>query len=1322
MKRAALVWLSTSALALCAALGPEPATRAAAPAPAAPQAAAQGCLRCHEGIEDMHPGAKLTCVDCHGGDENGRTKQEAHVRSLRRETPDERVPPIDEDLAWRRFRNPMDLRVAQKTCGECHEKALEHLMLSLHATTAGHLSDGYYEAGALPQKGSVYSVFPVEAPPGRAGDVSALVQVPAFREPRSPTDFGAHFGDLARKECLQCHLWSSGRAVRGRVGFDGDYRGEGCAACHVEYAVDGLSQSADKSAVRSVPGHPRFHRMTRAAPTATCTSCHYGDASIGLNYRGLAQLPPGAPGGPEIAGTTDSPLNRQFYLQDPALNPPDVHHERGMHCVDCHTVGDVMGDGKLHGRMEDAVEIGCADCHGTFTQSSTLRTARGTPLTNLRREGDKVILRGKIDGRDHEVRQLVHALDPEHKAFNPRAAEAMTPEHAGVACSTCHASWNPNFLGFHFDRNESLTQLDLLTGRRTSGRVTTQEKVFATWKSFFAGLDPRGRLMTYMTGFSSMGSVTDAKGERVLDQAMPVTAAGLSGLTMIHHEVHTTRKPARSCVECHRAPSALGLGSGNFDLARQVAYVADRRGIESVALDRSQLSRSVPLAKVVQPDIVSLALACDPLQGFGQHLYAAEASLGVHVFDVRDPTTPRRVAFFTTVDPRELRVQGDRLYVADGAGGLRIWSVADPAAPRELGRIATVEACAVTVSWPWAYVADGPGGLWVVDVRDAAQPRALATFLPAYATGDAVRSARVETLFQHSRPRTRRAKDGTETPIDERTEARHLAVLLDEKAGAVLVDVTEPTQPRQLYPDPAKVRADRAKTSGAVASNADALSWPGLVLASHVDLAQPQGGSRTVERDYAYLLSRSVGANGNVRATLTVLDVSDPVRPRRAAAVATGATAAGLTLGAFYTTPFLKPVLMLPGADGVALADLSVSTTPNSLGALSRIPAARAVAVEEFPLDRMLDEQDRPLKDVSHAGSRWLNIAEIERVLSVPRDRLRWPAFKEPAPSSAFLVAAREFERLDADRSGRLEGAEIQGSLARADADGDGRVLFAEFALRHGVSEAAPAGAPSASMSTPEPAAPAEAPDRTGLDGDLARLLDRVWPYDFDRDEDSRLDAEEMRAAWFAALDLDGDRTLSMAEMAREPGPARELRWNDAGARALFQRYDVNRDGRVQPVEHKLPPDAWLALDADGDGRVQLPVRLGSKAARSGMPAPPREWPFRQRARLAIAPLETAERLLGAFDADRDGVLTKKELQRRPELFLQLDANVDGKVTAAELQPFLDTVAGQGVEGVREGFLERWDLDGDGKVAADEIPVPSWLRGRLNLAPAGRRR
>ena len=540
-------------------------SRAEQPPPARPgpqgPAGSSGCLHCHYGIEDMHPEAELSCVDCHGGDAETTQKTRAHVQRQGSARGDERVAPLEGDLAWRRFVNPMDMRIVDRTCGTCHEQEVEFVRTSLHGTTAGHLSDGYYEMGLFKRRGSQYGVFPVSRPLREGGAVDSLIQVPAFQSRLPEDQLKSHFTDLVRKECMQCHLYSTGRAVRGRVGFDGDYRGEGCAACHVEYALDGLSESADPSVVKNEPGHPRRHAMTRTPTTDTCVSCHYGDASIGLHYRGLSQLPPGAPGGPDISGTTDAPLNRVFYLNDPAMVPPDVHHQRGMHCIDCHTVSDVMGDGELHGQMEHAVEISCEACHGDFERVATLRSDEGAPLENLRWEDEDVILTSKVTGEEYVVPQATRVTSRTHWEFNANALDAMTDVHEKLECYTCHAGWNVNFLGFHFSRNESLSQLDLISGKRTPGRVTTQEKVFATWKSFYAGLNEKGRVAPYLTGFSTMGSVWDEDGALVLDQVMPVTREGLSGMTMVHHQLHSTRPTARSCVECHRTSSTWGMGS-----------------------------------------------------------------------------------------------------------------------------------------------------------------------------------------------------------------------------------------------------------------------------------------------------------------------------------------------------------------------------------------------------------------------------------------------------------------------------------------------------------------------------------------------------------------------------------------------------------------------------------------------------------------------------------------------------------------------------------------------------------------------------------------
>ena len=1248
-------------------------------------ARAQGaCLTCHAGIEDMHPSAKLGCVDCHGGNESGTTKLEAHVAPPSTRGEDERVLPLDADLAWLRFRNPMDLRVAERTCGGCHPSAYANLRACLHGTTAGHLSDGYYEMGLFPERGSRYSVFPVDDSPLPGGEVRELTQPPSFQDRLPRDELATHYTDLARKECMQCHLWSQGRAVRGRVGFDGDYRGAGCAACHVPYALDGLSRSSDRSAVRTEPGHPLRHEMTRAPTTQTCTSCHYGDASIGLHFRGLSQLPPNAPGGPAVAGTTTAQLNRAFYLNDPAIVPPDVHHEKGMHCIDCHTLGDVMGDGRLHGAMEHAVEISCSACHGTFEEISTLRTERGTPLTHLSWDGQRVLLRSKVDGREHVVPQAVHVLDPARPEYNAEAARAMTPAHANVECYTCHAGWNANFLGFHFSRQEQLTQLDLLSGKRTPGRVTTQEKVFATWKSFYVGRNERGAFAPYLTGFSTMGSVWDAQGKLELDQVMPVTAAGLSGMTMIHHQPHATRPTARTCVECHRTSATWGMGSANFRLARQLAFVADRRGLEVVAIDRNEFAGSVALAKLVLPGVVDLAVHADPLQGHAHHVYAAEAGRGIHVVDVRKPTEPTSVAFVATVDPRGIELLGSHLYVADGIGGLRVFDVSEPAAIRQVGQMPTFEAHDVEVRWPWAYVADGPAGLCVVDVRAPIAPRFLAEVDLNAESPRPNAAIQVESLFQFSRPLAR-----GDQPASQRTPARNLCAVLDRHKGLYLVDVTEPEAPQILHPS-AETQAP-PRTEPPLPDAGPGPTYRGLALLSQVDLADPLGGERTAERDYVYYLTQR---GRERRSHVVVVDVTDPTRVarRERTRVEAGYSAEQLVVGDFYNPPTRRRIALTPGERGVYLSDLTTTREPDQIGRLPGINEARAVALEEFPLDRMIDENGRPEKDVSHAESRWLWRAEIERILGVGKDELGLG--QRPSASGGGETARLHFAEADADGSGFLEGEEYdRAGGTSADLDGDGRIALIELART-----AASRGVHEATDSADEAMSPLTAPD-----GELARLLERVDPFRHDQDDNAELSRSETERAFFETLDLDGNGKLTRDELSRYPGERREIRYGGARAAELFARVDRNRDGSVTAREFRLEDAEWKALDADADGSVRLLASRPAYPRARPFVQPGSEWPAQRQELVLLPPGVRVETLLAEFDLDGDETLDQRELKARPDLLAALDTSGDKRVQRAELTTRLTQIEQAGVHALPDDFLGRWDLDGDGKVEADEL-------------------
>ncbi len=951
--------------------------------------AEDNCVTCHFGIEEMHSWQPLTCTECHGGNGKAETKEEAHVKPSRPQPNDERVLPLDFDPAYLRFRNPTDLRVVKDTCATCHQGACQDLERSLHGTTAGHLCDGMYECGIIRERGSKFAMFPVTA---AAPDADAKAQSPAATlqrlaalptfDAKLPLDrFETHYRDLAPKNCVRCHLWAPGVAVRGRLGLDGDYRSYGCAACHVTYADDGLSKSKNPTTDKFEPGHPITHEMTLAIPTTTCVHCHYGDASVGLNFRGLAQLYPGQPAGPEVKGTTDHRLNQAFYINDRKLIPPDVHHEKGMDCVDCHTNEDVMGDGNLYGQMPQAIEIECSDCHGTIDAITNLKTSRGRRIPNLKQDGGEIVLVSKLSGATHVVKQVAHVVNPRHKDYDERAAAAMTKDHARLECYACHAGWSPNFFGFHFERQEQFTQLDLMTGERTPGRVNTQEKVFATFRGLYLGWNSEGMVAPYMVGFSSMGSASGPDGKPLLDQEMPVTAAGLSGMTLIHHQLHTTRPAARECVDCHRNPTALGLGStdNDFSLSRNFLFTGSAHGIDVFSISRKRLQDSTPVATLPLLGVRGMALECEPLQGHAVRAYASVAKQGVAVIDLANPAFPRQAALVKTDDPHGVCLAANRLYLADGAGGARIFDVTDPLHPAALSTVPSPDAREVKLAWPYLYIADHLSGLMIVDVTDAARPAVVARVDLNEQDPDPNEAHSIALWSAPSRPETARdapAETGgarppwQKAPAPRRTALRRFAAVACGTLGLTVIDVTDPKAPFAL-PSYRRLMQEgrRLGARGAVTS---------VVAGSHVDLGTQDGAIPTAENDYLYV---GVDLPDQNQARLIVIRVTDPDKPAAVSNPKLGPHPSMVETLHVFNPPFLQDFVLVAGGSLLEVIDVNKSDMSQGAAQFGGLRGLTCVVAERMSFDRLIDESGRALKDISHEGARFFSRAEVDKIL-----------------------------------------------------------------------------------------------------------------------------------------------------------------------------------------------------------------------------------------------------------------------------------------------------------------------------------------------------
>lgn len=917
------------------------------------------CLACHAGIEAAHPRHPLGCTQCHGGNPRAAAKEDAHVQPRQPLPRDATILPVDYgDREYLQFVNPTNLRVARSTCGQaqgggaCHASYVEDLLKSMMATTAGHLTGGGYQSGILPSRAAQWANFPIADGDGEVpyalGALTGLAQIP------SADAFGAlpldsyqrNFADVPRKVCTRCHLWSRGAAVRGVPGQEGNYRSEGCAACHMPYSNAALSESADPTIDKTEVGHPRRHQLTRRIPTDQCTHCHTRGARIGLSYRGLAQLPPGTPVGAGYAGLTPEKIHGSYQVQNPAVNPPDVHYERGLHCIDCHVRREVMGDGNIYGHMDQATEIECDDCHGTPEAYGTMVSGRGTPLTNLRWEAGRMVLTSKVTGREHVVKQVKDIVDPSSPGYNPLAARAMNANHlkadGGLECYTCHSAWQNNCYGCHFNRDLGQSALDMVAGESTPGKPVLDDRYFVNFKNFHMGYNAEGKVAPYVTGCQVLATVKDAAGRPLLVQEPPVTAAGLSGLALNPVHPHTNRRAARGCVECHRNPAALGLGTDGFDLSRAHLFALSPAPAGALAvIDRRSPADSRVIASLALPDPRALVVRTDQISGRAEVAYVGDASLGLVAVDVSDPAHPRVTGTAELADPRDLALAGKTLFAAAGANGVIAFDVGDALAPRRLGAIATTEARGLAVHGLHLLVADGAAGLTVVSVADPAQPR-IAAVLDLNGEDPATNDARaVATLPDYSDPIPAGIKPFT-----------MIAYVAAGAAGVHVVNLDEPERPFVIANIPTRdARAVFAKSQYTPGSPTE----PSL------------------EREYLYVADGDGG--------VVIAEVSDPWSPAPVLTHAMAGPVYDLRVFNAFEPPNNKTYLYAGlGGGGFGLFDISSIREP-ALVATLPVTVWHGIDLERIMLDRMIDEDGTQIKDTSHEGARPFRRAEIERIL-----------------------------------------------------------------------------------------------------------------------------------------------------------------------------------------------------------------------------------------------------------------------------------------------------------------------------------------------------
>jgi Ca2+-binding EF-hand superfamily protein len=286
-----------------------------------------------------------------------------------------------------------------------------------------------------------------------------------------------------------------------------------------------------------------------------------------------------------------------------------------------------------------------------------------------------------------------------------------------------------------------------------------------------------------------------------------------------------------------------------------------------------------------------------------------------------------------------------------------------------------------------------------------------------------------------------------------------------------------------------------------------------------------------------------------------------------------------------------------------------------------------------------------------------------------------------PDPERIKRAASGLMQRFDKNQDGKLTQDELpQGGrfdLAKADKNQDGAVDLFEL-----------------TMALSERAGKAGKGKAAGKDGNRQaqagqQLMRRLQQLDANQDGEITKDEWKGPEQYFARLDADGDGKIAKAEIKRA---AKQMqgRWNNRRPDAFFNRFDADKDGKIAKDEWKMRPEIFTRLDANGDGFITKDeVR----------PQGPRNR------RAMYGELRTGKdsaHFLAQWDKNRDGQVSSEEFPHERR-FAEIDSDNDGVLSKAEIEDAMDKKDRE----AGYGFLERFDLNGDGMVTREEFTGPA---------------
>jgi len=853
---------------------------------------------------------------------------------------------------------------------------------------------------------------------------------------------------IPSSQCMVCHMHQPNIYVNSFYGY-----------MQYDYEPDAPKMWPEK---QRYPSHQEIRQINERNPEAAATRGKWGDPEFlkdvwllnpelkdtqfadyhghGWNFRAVFKR--------DRKGTLLDKEGKPVSDDDPqkfkkAVHMSDIHLDVGMHCVDCHFSQDVHGNGHLYGEVAAAIEIDCADCHGTSKQYPTLFTSGpaarpgGMDLGTLRTQdgrrrfewrNGKLIQRSALfPDKEWEVSLVKDSVNKQHPEYNEKSARAklMSTGEAGRAgrwgpgvkeyahdnekmlCFACHTAWTTSCAGCHLpiEANWKTERLHY-EGGETRNYATYNVQVVRDDMFQLGRHGPvkNGRITPVRSSSALVLSSTNSNRERIYVQQPPIAASGHSSQAFAPHFAHTVRKTeTKTCADCHVSSqndnnaimAQLLLQGTNFvNFIGHYAWLGSERNVEAVAVTEWEEPQAVIgsyLQRYAYPDF------------FRDHERRGQMLPEAHAADTRGRA-------------QCIQMRGEYLFVAEGKGGFRAYDIAN------IGNKGVSQRIVKAPYSPLGHNAHIPSKNATCMALPTNQPIA-----PVRNTGDLMRKVNLEQPFHpiYHYAFVVDAQEGliivnidtfadgdarnnflkralTWNPSGALSGARHITLAghyayIAVADGIQIVDLNDPLKPRLG----ARIAIDDARASAVQFRYLFVTSKLGLqivditsidkpaVLRQHVALDDAR--RVYVARTYAYVAAGKQG--------LVIIDVEKPELPslyRQFDADGKITDAHDVVVGSTNASLF---AYVADGANGLKVVQLTspelqpkfygFSPEPNPRLIAWRKTRSPALALSKgLDRDRAVDETGGQIAVLGRIGSRPFNRQEMEKLYLAPTGKL----------------------------------------------------------------------------------------------------------------------------------------------------------------------------------------------------------------------------------------------------------------------------------------------------------------------------------------------